>query len=109
MVFDRSGTIPYMSPEQAESQELTCATDVFSLGTVLYEMLTRTHPFRVASALNTLRRVADANPEPISTVAEEIPNDVAEFVLEMLSRSPEQRPSARQVADRLTTLSEGSQ
>lgn len=99
-----SGTIPYMSPEQAESRELTCATDVFSLGTVLYELLSGTNPFRADGPFQTLKRVTAAAAPMLSTAAPACPPALSELVMRMLLRAPAGRPAAEQVADRLDDL-----
>ena len=88
------GTIPYMSPEQAEGKELTVATDVFSLGTVLCECLTGVNPFRGDTAIATLRLVSEAHPPEFP---ESIPNALAKLLRAMLARQPSGRPTANEV------------
>ena len=61
-----AGTLDYMSPEQARGRELDHRSDLFSLGTVLYEMATQRHPFRGADIIETLDRIANRTPEPIA-------------------------------------------
>ena len=100
------GTIPYMSPEQADGRTLTVATDIFSFGTVLYEMLSGNHPFRAGTALQTLKRVDEANPTRIQQLVPGIPQPLIELVDQMLHREPEERPSIEEVAIRLDRLSE---
>lgn len=94
------GTIPYMSPEQIESEELTCATDVFSLGTVLFEMITGHHPFRARTAMQTMRNVSAARPPALTAH----PTDLSNLVMAMLRRSAQSRPPAVEIAKGLLDL-----
>ncbi len=100
------GTIPYMSPEQAAGETLERATDVFSLGTVLYEMLVGTNPFRGATPLLTLRRVVSASPPPLPE-GKGIPSELEDLVIRMLRSDPGARPSANEVARELRTVRDG--
>jgi serine/threonine-protein kinase len=95
------GTVPYMSPEQAEGEKLTCATDIFSLGTVFYEMLTGTNPFRGRSILDTMRRVVEAQFPQLKEPAIGIPHDLEDLVSEMLRREVSERPTAKELVQRL--------
>ena len=65
-----AGTLDYMSPEQARGRELDLRSDLFSFGTVLYEMATRRHPFRGADFIETLDRIANRPRAPIAKVSE---------------------------------------
>ena len=51
------GTASYMSPEQAEGREVGPASDVFSFGTILYELLTARHPFAAKSTVDTMHNI----------------------------------------------------
>ena len=98
------GTFPYMSPEQANGAEVTCATDIFSLGTVLYEMLTGTNPFRASSVPRTLQNVSAANPPPLSDFVKDVPQQLASLTRAMLHSNPDQRPTAKQVAEAVNLI-----
>ncbi len=98
------GTVPYMSPEQIESGKLTCSTDIFSLGTVLFEAITGTHPFRSATAFQTMQRVSKADPPPITDFVSDIPYELSSLVMSMLRRQPEQRPTALEAVEFLDRL-----
>ena len=67
------GKYPYMSPEQARGDKLDARSDLFSLGTVLYEMLTGTNPFRASTTFETLRRVKAAEYPPLELARHDTP------------------------------------
>ena len=79
----RSGTIPgtiaYMAPEQALGHKLDQRADLFSLGSVLYQMITGRPPFRARNTLAVLKRVVEHSPRPIPEIIPEIPENVHEL------------------------------
>ena len=92
------GTLRYMSPEQIEGERLTPATDIFSLGLVLFELITGKHPFPAKSPVETAKAIFTTSAPPASSINPEIGKSLDAFLAEMLARDPAQRPSAKQVA-----------
>ena len=89
----RLGTPSYMSPEQAsgEAERVGPATDIYSLGAVLYELLTGRPPFRGSTAMQTLNMVINRHPVPPRQLNPEIPKDIETVCLKCLSKAPEDR------------------
>lgn len=92
------GTVPYMSPEQVEGGSLTCATDIFSLGTVLYEMFSGFNPFRCDIVFRTMQRITQGDPPALSKADVNIPAAVQAVLDAMLCVGAASRPTAGQVA-----------
>jgi dienelactone hydrolase len=89
------GTVTYMSPEQAEGKPVGPPSDVFSLGTVFYEMLTGCRPFEGESGISVLSAILHKQPPPMREVRRDLPKDVESIVARCLEKSPEARyPSA---------------
>ena len=85
------GTPSYMSPEQASGQHLTAGSDIYSVGAVLYEMLTGQPPFKAATALETLRMVTDQQARRPSTLLHMVDRDLETVCIKCLEKSPEAR------------------
>ena len=99
------GTSYAMSPEQALGLPLDPRSDLFSLGSLLYEMLTGEAPFRASSEAATLARVCSYRPLPVQRLRAEIPAEVSELVERLLEKEPNARPrDAGEVAARLEEL-----
>jgi serine/threonine-protein kinase len=85
------GTLYYMSPEQAGGEEADSRTDLWSLGAVLYEMLTGRPPFTGDSIPAIVHAVLTADPAPVTRVREGLPTDLARIVERTLAKDPDQR------------------
>ena len=85
------GTPAYMAPEQAAGKAADALTDVYALGGLLYEMLTRTPPCSGDDAIEVLQRKATEDPRPIGELRAELPRDVQKLVMRALARAPGDR------------------
>jgi serine/threonine protein kinase len=85
------GTVAYMSPEQAEGKPLDLRSDIFSFGTLLYEMLTGRKAFQGDSPVSTLAAVLREDPKPVSEIAPRVPPALARLVGRCLRKDPTQR------------------
>ena len=81
------GKVKYMSPEQALGRKLDHRSDVFSLGSCLYEMLTRIPPFTATNEMDLLIKVRDAKYRPVSELTPGIPHELEQIADKCLTRS----------------------
>ncbi len=85
------GTAQYLSPEQARGAPVTAASDLYSAGVVLYEMLTGKVPFTGDSAIEIAMKHVNDLPTPPSSLRPEIPPELDQIVLRALAKDPEDR------------------
>jgi serine/threonine protein kinase len=85
------GTPNYMSPEQVKCADVTARSDLFSVGVVMYEMLTGVKPFSAADVSSILRNVVERVPPLASEVNKDVPEPIARFVAHLFAKTPEER------------------
>lgn len=99
MTSDRTNTMPmgfvgsprYMSPEQAQESGITNQTDLFSLGIVMYELLTGKHPFAADSFSCLIHMIINEKHPPLNTHRSDIPEILEKIVHHALQKNPEKR------------------
>lgn len=85
------GTVNYMSPEQAKGEAVDARTDIFSLGVLIYEMITGRTPFTASSTSETFANLINRDPEPMSRYVSGVPDELQRIVSKMLRKDPDER------------------
>ncbi len=100
------GTLHYMSPEQAgEGGTVDARSDLFSLGVIVYEMVTGQRPFRGDTVAGVLRAITTAAPPPLARFARDVPEELERIVGKLLHKEPSRRyQSAHDAATDLDAL-----
>lgn len=93
------GTSLYIAPERALGQPAGPPSDVYSLGCVLYQLLTGQPPFRAGSPIAVLHHHLDTAPVPPRELGVRLPPAFENYLLGLLAKRPEDRPTARQAAE----------
>ena len=86
-----AGSPSYMSPEQVQSLELTNHSDLYSLGAVMYELLTGHRPFRAGALAKLLHQIVYATPAPMLSLRPDLPEEIETVVATAMHKQPEQR------------------
>jgi serine/threonine protein kinase len=101
------GKVAYLSPEQCTTGEIDHRSDIFSLGIVMYEMLTNSRLFKRATDYETLRSIARDNPIAPSAIVPNLPRGLDEVVLRALAKDPDERyHTAHAMLDALEHIAE---
>ena len=99
------GTPDYMSPEQVTGDELMPASDIFAVGTVMYELLTNTKPFKAETLHSVLYKIVSENPRELNEVIPGLPQTLQNIVSKALAKNPARRyPGAEPMIEDLTTF-----
>jgi len=102
------GTVPYMSPEQLDGKEVDARSDIFSLGTVLYEMVTGQRAFQGNSEFSVASAILHNDPPPISTLQPLAPPALERTIQVCLAKDPDERwQSASDLWNELRSISQG--
>ncbi len=99
-----AGTPNFMSPEQARGQELDGRSDLFSLGCLMYQLLTGRLPFGASTILGTLQSVQNESPIPPRQIKPDVPQHLSDLTMCLLEKQPANRPeSANQLIEMLSS------
>src|SRR5712692_1336012 len=85
------GTVAYMSPEQAEAKKVDARSDIFSFGSMLYEMVSGRRAFHGDSTLSTLSAILTDDPKPVSGIVPDVPRDLEKIISRCLRKDPARR------------------
>jgi eukaryotic-like serine/threonine-protein kinase len=88
------GTAAYLSPEQAEGEPVTAAADIYSLGVVLYELLTGRTPHEFSSLADLVVKQREQAIRPLTDLEPSVPPELEAVVMRCLARNPDYRPSS---------------
>jgi serine/threonine protein kinase len=103
------GTPPYMAPEQARGKSVDFKADIYSLGAMLFELLTGRTPFVADNAADEIAALLTKPAPKVSSLAPNTPRELDELVGAMLAKDPDRRPSLRDVCSVLDQLLERAQ
>ena len=85
------GSPLYMSPEQINDQAISGRSDIFSLGTLMYQLLTGTHPFNAQSLIAINQKISNDEPLPVTEYRQDLPQEFNYTLGRMLKKNPDER------------------
>ncbi len=101
------GTTPYMSPEQLTGREVDQRSDIFSLGTIFYTMVTGKHPFLADSSAEVISSILSHHPPAVSEVKGDLPTPLGSLIRRCLEKDPDRRyQTTHELLDDLEALRE---
>ena len=80
-----------MSPEQAEGRRVDARSDIFSFGSIFYEMVTGRRPFQGDSSMSTLAAILKEEPKAVREIAEDVPGEVERIIRHCMRKDPKKR------------------
>lgn len=92
----RLGTPQYMSPERCQNAEITASSDLYSLGVLLFQMISGRLPYESKDTVELIRKIVKDPPTRLSEVVPDIPDDVERLIAYLLEKKPEDRPLSAQ-------------
>jgi len=99
------GTVAYMSPEQARGQDVDRRSDIFSFGSILYEMLSGRPPFQADSGVEVMHAIIRDSPPPVHELSASVPVELQRIVRKAMAKHPDERyQTARDIAIDLRAL-----
>jgi serine/threonine protein kinase/tetratricopeptide (TPR) repeat protein len=102
------GTIPYMAPEQIRGETVDARTDLFSLGIMLYELVTGKRPFSGATSADVSSAILRDPPAPLQSIRADLPPDIERIIGRCLEKDPERRvQTAKDVRNELELARRG--
>ncbi|MDF1660786.1 MAG: protein kinase [Planctomycetota bacterium] len=87
------GTISYMAPEMIRGDSVDCRADLYGVGVMAYEALSRRRPFRQTTPVDVLRAHLEIQPKPLGELRDDIPPALCQLIDRLLSKDPDERPS----------------
>ena len=100
------GSLPYMSPEQAQGAPVDDRSDVFSFGIVLFELLTGRRPFDGSTSVETLAKILEGATPPLTSIRPDVPAPLDALVHACLEKDRSRRPPVQEIRRQLAALRE---
>ena len=104
----RLGTPQYMSPERCQNKLITASSDIYSLGVVLFQMISGRLPYEASTPVSLIRKIIAGPPTRLKELMPDVPRDVERLVAFMIEKDPKDRPAnAEALADAIARVRAG--